>query len=145
MWSEDPEEKKLLRPALQALAEYARTHNEDVFAEATAEEIERSFRLLASMKLKSPAIAVISDLRHANEREVIGRHAKQDGWRVFWVHVIKEGNPPANDIELAHMDKMLAQGLPDAVYRAAPGSPLTLHRAADDFYETFILPYHQQE
>lgn len=145
VWSEDPEEKKLLRPALQAIAEYARTKNEDVFAENTAEEIERSFRLLASMKPRMPAIAVVSDLRHANELQVIGRHAKQDDWQVFWVHVIKEGNPPANAIELAHMDKMLAQGLPDAVYRAAPGSPRVLEKAAEDFYNTFILPYHQQE
>jgi hypothetical protein len=145
VWTEEPEQKKKVRPGLQALAEFARSIDEDVFVKASLKDVERSLNAPMDAWPTSQRIAMITDLRHLNELVLTKEAARRNGWEFYWVHIVKEGNPPASQTEANKMAELLLGHLPDAIYKAPPGDIVTLTTAASDFRRVFLLAHHQQE
>lgn len=130
-WTELPEEKKLLRPLMVELGKYARAYDEDVFVNVCADLIEEE--MLAYMQ-----VAIVTDLRYHNEYLCLKALAEKRGWNFLWVHIVKEGNPPANAEEEGSIALLKSKATPDACYVAAPGDKEALKRCAKDFHDTFL-------
>ena len=131
-WTEIPEEKNLLRPLLVELGKYARAYDEDVFVNVCADLIEEE--MLAYMQ-----VAIITDLRYHNEYLCLKALAEKRGWRFLWVHIVKEGNSPANAEEAASIGLLRKEETPHALYQAKPGDTEALKRCAKDFHNTFLV------
>jgi hypothetical protein len=132
LWTEDFEEKKKLRPLLVEFGRYARSVNEDIFAEYVLDKIEHDFR-------GGVNLAIISDLRYLNEDERLRSLAEARGWGYQRVWIIKEGSAPANAEEEASIYLLNAASPLDRSYVAVDGRPETLERRAKDYVEDYIL------
>lgn len=130
-WTENKAEKDKLRPLLVALGEYARGENESVFANLLVQELR--YALNADCTL-----AIITDLRYANEYALLSNLCKSEGHRFLWVHIVRDGSPPANASELQSITTLREGNIPDGYYRAESGDIASIKRSAKDFYETFL-------
>lgn len=131
VWTEVKEEKDKLRPVLVELGEYARDYDEDVFANFLADEIETSLVAFTD-------VALVTDLRYYNEHQIIKALATRRGWQFYWVHIVREGNLPANDTERASVAHLLDKELPTCVYRAPNGETHIIEACAKDFVRTYL-------
>lgn len=132
-WTEDKEEKKRLRPVLVALGEYAREKNVDVFASLTRDEIDKC------LDVKSK-IAIVTDMRYANEHELLRDLAKKNGYKYHRVHITRIGTGPVNEAEERSVAGLLQHPV-DASYVARDGDVGAIKMVANDYIRTFILPY----
>lgn len=132
-WTEDKAEKEKLRPILVSLGEFAREKNVDVFAGLTRDEIK--FFLSSDCE-----IAIVTDMRYANEHELLMEMASQNGYKYHRVHITRIGTGPANDAEERSVAKLLQHPV-DASYIAKDGDLSALNMVANDYIRTFILPY----
>jgi len=131
VWTEIKEEKDRLRPVLVELGEYARDYDEDVFANFLADEIETSLVAFTD-------VALVTDLRYHNEHQILKALAVRRGWQFYWVHIVREGNLPANDTERASVARLLDKELPTCVYRAPNGEAHIIESCARDFVRTYL-------
>jgi hypothetical protein len=131
VWTEIKEEKDKLRPVLVELGEYARDYDEDVFANFLADEIETSLVAFTD-------VALVTDLRYHNEHQILKALADRRGWQFYWVHIVREGNLPANDTERASVARLLDKELPTCVYRAQNGDTHIIESCARDFVRTYL-------
>jgi hypothetical protein len=132
-WTEDKSEKEQLRPVLVAIGEYARSKNENVFAELTSKNINRSLS-------SSCEIAIVTDMRYSNEHEILKRLASDKGYTYHRIHVTRIGNGPVNEAEDRSVAKLLQYPV-DASYIAKNGDVGALRMVSNDYIRTFILPY----
>jgi hypothetical protein len=132
VWTEIKEEKDKLRPVLVELGEYARGYDEDVFANFLADEIETAFTAFTT------DVALVTDLRYHNEHQILKALATRRGWQFYWVHIVREGNLPANDKERASVTRLLDNELPTCVYRAPNGEAHIIESCARDFVRTYL-------
>ena len=130
-WTEDKAEKDKLRPVLVALGEYARGVDESVFAHLLVQEIR--YALNADCD-----IAIVTDMRYENEYALLSDFCKSEGHRFLWVHIVREGNPPANETEAHSLAVLREKHIPDGYYRAEQGDLSSVKRSAKDFYDTFL-------
>ena len=131
-WTETKAEKDKLRPLLVALGEYARGQDEAVFANILAQDMMHALNLDADL-------AIVTDLRYANEYALLSDLCKSKGHRILWAHIVRSGNAPANDAEATSVQRLLDAHTPDGYYRADAGDLASVKRAAQDFYDTFLL------
>jgi hypothetical protein len=131
-WTETKAEKDKLRPVLVALGEYARGEDEAVFANILAQDMMHALNLDADL-------AIVTDLRYANEYAILAKMCKSMGHRILWAHIVRSGNAPANDAEATSVQRLLDTHTPDGYYRAESGDLASVKRAAQDFYDTFLL------
>jgi len=131
VWTEIKEEKDKLRPLMCELGEYARDYDIDVFANFLADEIETSLIAFTD-------VAFVTDLRYHNEYLILKALAHRRGWDFHWVHIVKEGNPPANEKERVSVNSLLDKEVPTCVYRAKCGDTHTLESCAKDFVRTYL-------
>jgi hypothetical protein len=131
VWTEIKEEKDKLRPVLVELGEYARDYDEDVFANFLADEIETSLVAFTD-------VALVTDLRYHNEHQILKALADRRGWQFYWVHIVREGNLPANDKERASVTRLLDTELPTCVYRAPNGEAHNIESCARDIVRTYL-------
>ena len=131
VWTEIKEEKDKLRPVLVELGEYARGYDEDVFANFLADEIETSLITFTD-------VALVTDLRYHNEHQILKALADRRGWQFYWVHIVREGNLPANDRERASVMRLLDKEIPACVYRAPNGETHIIESCAKDFVRTYL-------
>lgn len=130
-WTENKAEKDKLRPVLVSLGEYARGEDESVFAKLLVREMSNA--LDADCNL-----AIATDLRYENEYVLLSEMCKSKGHRFLWVHIVREGNEPANDAERNSIQTLLQAHLPDGCYRSGSGDLASVKRASQDFYDTFL-------
>jgi hypothetical protein len=130
-WTENKAEKDKLRPVLVALGEYARGEDEAVFAHLLVQEIRYALNLDCDL-------AIVTDMRYTNEYALLSDFCKAEGHRFLWVHIVREGNPPANAVEAATIASLRESNVPDGYYRAEEGDLATVKRSAKDFYDTFL-------
>ena len=130
-WTEDKAEKDRLRPLLVSLGEYAREQDQAVFARIVAKEMRMS--LLADCDL-----AIVTDLRYANEYAILSEMCKSEGHRFLWAHIVRNGNHPANEVEARSVSELLTLYTPDGLYRSDAGDLASVRRASQDFYDTFL-------
>jgi hypothetical protein len=83
-------------------------------------------------------LAIITDLRYANEYALLSNLCKSEGHRFLWVHIVRDGSPPANASELQSITTLREGNVPDGYYRAESGDIVSIKRSAKDFYETFL-------
>lgn len=131
-WTENKAEKDGLRPLLVTLGEYARGQDEAVFARILAREINNALRADCDL-------AIVTDLRYANEYAILSEMCKSEGHRLLWAHIVRSGNLPANQTEEASINLLLQSHTPDGLYRADGGDLASVKRASQDFYDTFLL------
>lgn len=130
-WTENKAEKDKLRPLLVALGEYARGENESVFANLLVQELRYAFNADCTL-------AIITDLRYANEYALLSDLCKSEGHRFLWVHIVRDNSPPANPSELHSIAVLRENNIPDGYYRAEEGDIASIKRSAKDFYDTFL-------
>lgn len=131
-WTENKAEKDRLRPLLVCLGEYARGQDEAVFANVLAREITHALKADCDL-------AIVTDLRYANEYAILSEMCKSEGHRLLWAHIVRSGNAPANDAEATSVQRLLDTHTPDGLYRAESGDLASVKRASQDFYDTFLL------
>jgi hypothetical protein len=100
-----------------------RAEDEAVFARSTLVSVEET--------LNGPInVAIITDLRYANEYELARVLARRNGWQLHRVVVAKTGSGPANAEEADSMGKLMLHGDGDFVVEASQGDTESiLHRA----------------
>ena len=123
VWTEEPTLKELLRPVMVAFGIRCRAEDEAVFARSTLVSVEET--------LNGPInVAIITDLRYANEYELARVLARRNGWQLHRVVVAKTGSGPANAEEADSMGKLMLHGDGDFVVEASQGDTESiLHRA----------------
>lgn len=112
-WTELESEKKELRPLLIALGEYARSKDLDIFANATASQVEICLKEFCD-------IAIITDLRYQNENRILSELCKKNGYNYHRVHIVRLGNRPASIVEEQSVALLLGDGV-DVQYVANDG------------------------
>lgn len=110
-WTEDTDLKVALRPLLVEFGKYCRSINRDVFVNKTLSDIEDAQRLSPMTHI----VPIISDLRYLNEIQRVHSWAKHQkvSTNVFWAHINRMGQGPANDEERRSLDELSKAGLPD--------------------------------
>jgi hypothetical protein len=124
-WTENKSEKNKLRPLLISLGEYARSENENVFADLAAISIKDSFN-------NGTEIAMITDLRYSNESKVVKKMCDDNGYEYHRIHIVRNGNPPAGEVEERSVASLLDDGI-DVQYVANDGDINTIHLFATEY------------
>jgi hypothetical protein len=92
VFTEDEEQKKLLRPLLVEFGKFARKMDKDVFVKALIKDMEALF-------CGGIEFALISDCRYLNEASLVRAWAKDTGSIITRLHIHREGLEAANDEE----------------------------------------------
>lgn len=103
--TEITEEKDAVRPLMVEFGKFCRSRDRDIFAKAAIADIERYFRI-------GTDVAIVSDLRYANEGEQLRECAKTHGFGYIHIDIGRTGTFAANQEELESIE-----GLLDANYR----------------------------
>jgi hypothetical protein len=129
-WTEDKEEKAKMRPVLVAIGEYARSENPSVFADLTARDMKESLSI-------SSEIAIVTDMRYENENKILRNMCQDNGYKYFRVHMIREGNRPANETESNSISKLLEEPV-DYICTAKDGDFFSINAIVVDLFRTHI-------
>lgn len=113
-WTEKKEEKEKIRPLFIALGEYARSQDVDVFAKIAVKDIKNSLSGDAD-------VAFITDLRYANESRLLKDMCVENNFRYLRVHIIREGNNPASEVEERSVASLLIENTSYEAYSAKNG------------------------
>jgi hypothetical protein len=98
-------EKTAIRPLMVEFGKFCRSRDKDIFAKKTIKAIEGYFRIGAQ-------VAIVSDLRYANEGELLHECAKRNGWGYHHIDIERKGTFAANQEELDSIEALL-----DATYK----------------------------
>lgn len=98
--TEDNDAKDKVRPLLVALAQFCRSNDRDIFANATLKRIDDGFR-------NGLEVAVISDMRYLNEFECLHEYAKVAECRLIHIDIHRRGVFAAHQEELDSMEGLL--------------------------------------
>ena len=98
-FTEDEELKKILRPLMVEVGKCARTIDKDVFVKAAWKDITDLFQ-------NGKGVAIVPDLRYANEINLISQWARDVGWNVTHLRIGRMGNHAANDEELQSISSL---------------------------------------
>lgn len=93
VFTEDNAAKQAIRPLLVEFGKYARSIDKDVFVKAAWDTICDLFE-------NGKGVAIVPDLRYANEINLISEWAKKNGWDVTHLSIRRYGNEAANNEEL---------------------------------------------
>lgn len=103
--TEDTAEKDAVRPLFVEFGKFCRSRDKDIFAKKTVKAIEHYFRIGAD-------VAIVSDLRYANEGELLRECCRRNGFRYIHIDIERNGTFAANQEELDSIEALL-----DANYR----------------------------
>lgn len=131
VWTEEPDQKKVLRPLMVELGKYARAYDEDVFVNRACDIIEEEMMTYIQ-------VAIVTDLRYRNEYLCLQALAAKHGWNFQWVHIVRQGNQAANEEEAGSLALMHERAVPDATYVVGNGDFPAMKRCAKDFVDTFL-------
>jgi len=129
-WTEDKLEKDKMRPVLVAIGEYARSENPSVFADLTAKEIKDSIS-------SGVEIAIVTDMRYENENNILRKMCKDNGYKYCRVHMIRDGNGPANSAEGTSIAKLIEEPV-EYTCVAKDGDFFSINAIVVDLFRTHI-------
>lgn len=109
-FTEDPEEKALIRPMLVAYGEYRRAINPNVWVDLVLEEIRTWTEETICDSGSDGSVVLIPDLRYANEYEKLEAVCVRKGWDFIPIYIERQLNLPANEAEAASIGLMASRG-----------------------------------
>lgn len=101
VFTEDPIIKEMLRPVLVEFGRFARSIDKDVFAKDVIRCIEET------VEQETSTVIVISDMRYANEYDVVEKACKKHGWVFVPVYIGRIGLGPANPEEANSFNELM--------------------------------------
>ncbi len=129
-WTENKEEKDKMRPVLVSIGEYARSENESVFADFLAKEVKEHLS-------SGTEIAIITDMRYENENKILRKMCKDNGYKYCRVHMIRDGNGPANSAEGTSIAKLIEEPV-EYTCVAKDGDFFSINAIVVDLFRTHI-------
>ena len=93
VFTEDDAEKKAIRPLLVEFGKFARSIDKDVF-------VKDAWYTIVDLFNNGKNVAIVPDLRYANEFDLISRWANEQEWAVTHLRICRMGNEAANEEEL---------------------------------------------
>lgn len=136
-WTEKKEEKDKIRPLFIALGEYARSQDVDVFAKIAVKEIKNSL-------MSNADVAFITDLRYSNEGRLLRDMCVENNFRYLRVHIVREGNKPASEVEERSVASLLLEDISYEAYSAGNGD-FDMIKSFSRYYVSkhFDFPYYE--
>lgn len=109
-FTEDDEQKRILRPMLVAYGEYRRRLDPDVWVKKLMKQIAVWVNETLPETDSTGSVILIPDLRYLNEYEKLEELCQKRGWAFVPIYIERHGNLPANDSEAESIAQMAAKG-----------------------------------
>lgn len=109
-FTEDPQEKALIRPLLVAYGEYRRALNPNVWVDLVLEEIRTWTEETIADSGSEGSVILVPDLRYANEYEKLEAVCQRKGWEFIPIYIERQFNGPANEAEATSIGVMATRG-----------------------------------
>lgn len=109
-FTEDDEQKRILRPMLVAYGEYRRRINPEVWVNKVIKQIDVWVNETLPDTDSTGSVILIPDMRYLNEYEKLEELCKKRGWAFVPIYIERHGNIPANDQEAESIAQMAAKG-----------------------------------
>lgn len=101
VFTEDPIVKEMLRPVLVEFGRFARSIDKDVFVKDVVRCIEET------VDQETSTVIVISDMRYANEYDILEASCRKHGWVFVPVYIGRVGLGPANPEEASSFNELM--------------------------------------
>ncbi len=102
VFTEDPIVKAMLRPVLVEFGRFARSMDKDVFVKDVVNCIEETVA-----EEDEPSAIIISDMRYANEYDVLKAACAKHGWVFVPIYIGRNGTGPANAEEASSFNELM--------------------------------------
>lgn len=102
-FTEDRSIKEKLRPLMVEAGRYARSQDKGVFANIVKRCIDSDF------KVRGQKVVLVTDLRYANEHEVLGELCSVNGWRYMPFYIECPTIGPANKEEEDSIKELMSK------------------------------------